>query len=173
MSARSRCQKNLTQNPRFCFAKKCHGEFLRRFAPPLPPPIGRPVSEFLKTSSNVRRIKGGPIATVVCERVGITTGIWPAIIRFVARVGAIIPFAALCTERGENPNQRESRPCQFYSCSTRRPNCFGIRMINNVRRHTPIIRIKKQIARACLHRNSIITRQKTYGMHRSSAAASA
>src|SRR6266511_1185349 len=44
------------------------------------------------------------------------TIIRPAIIRSVARGGAVIPFAPRYTERGENQNQHESRPCQFNPC---------------------------------------------------------
>src|SRR6266487_3481758 len=51
------------------------------------------------------------------------------IIRSVAWVGAIIPFAPCCSERGENQDQQESRPSQFNFCSTLWAHCFFVRRI--------------------------------------------
>ena len=63
------------------------------------------------------------------------------IIRSVTWVGAIVPPAPCRTERGENQNEKESRPSQFDCCLTLCAHCFFVRRISNVRFHTLIIRI--------------------------------
>jgi hypothetical protein len=82
------------------------------------------------------RVSG--ISWAVARAIGaITSVIWS-----VSWITTIIPFTSRCTEGDRNQNQHECGPFRFRFCSTFCGNCFRLPMINNVRFHTLIIRIR-------------------------------
>jgi hypothetical protein len=67
----------------------------------------------------------------------ITSVIWS-----VSWITAVIPFTSRCTEGDRNQNQHECGPFRFRFCSIPDGTRFRVRVINNIRFHIMIFRIR-------------------------------